>query len=90
MTHFGCQVTPPPKGHHSRSLSLPSFLKSDYLVGKVNEKAMFQLTSNDTESLEVYPKAGNVKTIAEYLHQTDDSLLVLFPARQRLERSIAK
>lgn len=56
----------------------------------MKEKTMFQLTSNDMESLDIYPKVGNVETISEYLHETDDTILILFPARQRLEKSIAK
>ena len=90
MAYFGCQITPSQKGSHQRSLSLPSFLKSAYLVSKVQEKTTFEMTIKDTQQLQVYPKVDNVKTLSEYLHRTEESMLVLFPAREKLQRSVAR
>ena len=48
------------------------------------------MSIQDTLDLEVYPRVENVNTVSEYLNQTDESILVLFPARQKLERSLAR
>ena len=90
MAYFGCEITPPPKGSHQRSLSLPSFPKSEYLVNKVQHKTRFDMTPKDISDLKVYPDLGNVKTVSEYLHRTDESMLVLFPAHEKIERSLAR
>ena len=48
------------------------------------------MTIKDAHGLEVYPKVDNVKTVSEYLNQNDESILVLFPAREKLERSLTR
>ena len=65
-------------------------MKLEYLVSKIQEKTTFEMTIKDTHDLEVYPKVDNVKTASEYLNQTDESILVLFPAREKQERSLAR
>ena len=59
-------------------------------MSKLQEKTTFEMTTKDTEDLQIYPKVDSVKTVSDYLHQTDDNMLVLFPAREKLERSLAR
>ena len=88
MAHFVCSIAPPPKSSIARSKSVPSFITSNYVVSKMQDRAPFDITLNDISNFELYPRYHDTRTVSEYLHQSNDSMLVLFPAQERLERSI--
>ena len=90
MAYFACSITPPPKGSIARSKSVPSFVTSSYVTSRVQAKITFDITMNDIRQFEVYPECNNTRTVSEYLHQTENSMLVMFPARENLERSVTR
>ena len=67
MANFGCEIISHPKGLYKRSLSLQSFLKSEYLISKIKLTTAFDVTAKDVDSLQIYHNINGVMTVSEYL-----------------------
>ena len=90
MSYFGCPITPPPKGSLARSSSVPSFLSSEYLISRVKVQVPFHIKMEDIKDLQMYPHFKNATTVSDYLERTDENMLVLLPAHEKLTKSITR
>ena len=90
MSFFAYPITPPPKGSWARSNSVPSFLGSEYLIIKEKDRTPFDITTKDMNELKLYPEYTDTKTITDHLERTEDTMLVLLPAHEKLKKSIIR
>ena len=90
MSYFGCPITPPPKGSLARSSSVPSFLNSEYLISRVKIQVPFDIKMKDVKDLQLYPQFKNTRTVSDYLERTEENMLVLLPAHEKLTKSITR